>query len=238
MGKFNWKIIAIVGIIAIILAFGAFLMLQKGRSGTETTTDVAVAVEATGGERVINGVVVEVATDPNAAYSITVPQSAEDITLGFPSGQTDVEKAVEPTSVPPEVAAVLPTPTPIPSAPPPNTPVPNVTAGGINKVAHTVVAGDTLYGIALKYGSSVVLMAENDIASGDLIPGNVIQVPVQSNVGSGGTACTTGRSHIVSAGENVFRLAIYYGTTVNGISATNGLDAAHTIYAGQVLCIP
>ena len=44
--------------------------------------------------------------------------------------------------------------------------------------------------------------------------------------------------HTVQAGENVFRLALRYGTTVDAIVAANGLGDAAEVRVGQVLLIP
>jgi LysM repeat protein len=44
--------------------------------------------------------------------------------------------------------------------------------------------------------------------------------------------------HTVQPGENLFRISMRYGTTVDAIVAANGLGSAHTIYAGQRLVIP
>ncbi len=43
--------------------------------------------------------------------------------------------------------------------------------------------------------------------------------------------------HVVQPGENLFRIALRYGTTVDAIMAANGLPN-HTIYVGQRLVIP
>jgi LysM repeat protein len=45
-------------------------------------------------------------------------------------------------------------------------------------------------------------------------------------------------AHVVQPGENLFRIALRYGTTVDAIVAANGLTNAHTIYVGQRLVIP
>ncbi len=44
--------------------------------------------------------------------------------------------------------------------------------------------------------------------------------------------------HVVQQGENLFRLALRYGTTVQAIMAANGLTDDRTIYVGQRLVIP
>jgi len=51
-------------------------------------------------------------------------------------------------------------------------------------------------------------------------------------------ATTTPGKHVVQAGENLFRIALRYGTTVEAISKANGITNAALIYVGQVLTIP
>ena len=45
-------------------------------------------------------------------------------------------------------------------------------------------------------------------------------------------------SHVVQPGQNLFRIALRYGTTVDAIVAANGLANSHTVYVGQRLVIP
>ncbi|MBN2392891.1 MAG: LysM peptidoglycan-binding domain-containing protein [Anaerolineae bacterium] len=51
------------------------------------------------------------------------------------------------------------------------------------------------------------------------------------------TTSTPGK-HVVQAGENLFRIALRYGTTVEAISKANGITNAALIYVGQELTIP
>jgi LysM repeat protein len=44
--------------------------------------------------------------------------------------------------------------------------------------------------------------------------------------------------HTVQPGENLFRISLRYGVSVDAIVAANGLSSAHTIYVGQRLVIP
>ncbi|HEY71933.1 MAG: hypothetical protein DRJ03_07065 [Chloroflexi bacterium] len=44
--------------------------------------------------------------------------------------------------------------------------------------------------------------------------------------------------HVVQRGENLFRIALRYGVTVNALAAANGLSSASYIYVGQRLVIP
>ena len=47
-----------------------------------------------------------------------------------------------------------------------------------------------------------------------------------------------GNTHTVQSGENLFRIALRYNTTVESLVAANGLADPTRIYAGQVLVIP
>ena len=50
---------------------------------------------------------------------------------------------------------------------------------------------------------------------------------------------TTGETtHVVQPGENMFRIALKYGTTVQGIAAANGIANPAMIYVGQELKVP
>jgi LysM repeat protein len=44
--------------------------------------------------------------------------------------------------------------------------------------------------------------------------------------------------HVVQPGQNLFRIALRYGTSVEAIMAANGLTNSRTIYVGQRLVIP
>jgi len=45
-------------------------------------------------------------------------------------------------------------------------------------------------------------------------------------------------THVVQRGENLFRIALRYGTTVEAIASANGIANPALIYAGQELVIP
>jgi putative chitinase len=52
-------------------------------------------------------------------------------------------------------------------------------------------------------------------------------------------AQTTGTGvHVVQRGENLFRIALRYGTTVQAIASANGIANPQQIYVGQRLVIP
>jgi putative chitinase len=47
-----------------------------------------------------------------------------------------------------------------------------------------------------------------------------------------------GTTHIVQPGENMFRIALRYGTTVQAIAQANGISNPQLVYVGQQLIIP
>lgn len=51
-------------------------------------------------------------------------------------------------------------------------------------------------------------------------------------------AQASGHVHIVRPGENLYRIALRYGTTINAIAQANGIHNTRLIYVGQRLIIP
>ncbi len=98
------------------------------------------------------------------------------------------------------------------------------------QVAHTVVSGDTLSGIAQKYGVSLDdLLRWNAINNPDLIHvGDSINL-VDPNVDL---------EYTVVAGDTVSELAERFGKRWIDIAAVNKLEDVNLIYVGQKLIIP
>jgi len=90
---------------------------------------------------------------------------------------------------------------------------------------YVVQAGDTLWGIANKYGTTVAkIKADNGLTS------DIIHVG-QKLVVSGNVI-----THVVQAGDTLWGIANKYGTTVAKIKADNGLTS-DIIHVGQTLVI-
>ena len=182
-------------------------------------------------------------------------QAMASPTSEAPSGATVVAVEATPTLVPPgemppdltltlaasPTVTVLPTATPTsPPGVPTHTPTPTPTTPSGTPGAptvHVVQRGENLFRIALRYNTTVeAIAAANNIPNPQLIyVGQKLTIPQ-----GGGTTPSPGggRTHVVQPGENLFRIALRYGTTPQAIAAANNLPNIHLIYAGQVLRIP
>ncbi|HID62672.1 MAG TPA: LysM domain-containing protein, partial [Anaerolineae bacterium] len=181
------------------------------------------------------------------------PQMIASPTIEAPAGATVVAVEATPTLVPPgemppeltltlaasPTVAVTPTATPTsPPGVPTHTPTPTPTTPPGTPgapIVHIVQRGENLFRIALRYNTTVeAIAAANGIRNPQLIyVGQKLTIPAGTTPPPGG-----GRTHVVQPGENLFRIALRYGTTPQAIAAANNLPNIHLIYVGQVLRIP
>lgn len=149
-------------------------------------------------------------------------------------------------------ATPVPTTVPVPTS----APVSSAPSSG----EYVVQRGDTLFGIATRFGVSTAdLAAANGISDPSriyvgqrlVLPGSAsaASAPVVSIVPTTAPAVVpvvntnppassgTGGSHVVAAGENLFRIALRYGVSVPDLMAANNLTNT-TIMVGQTLTIP
>ena len=114
------------------------------------------------------------------------------------------------------------------------TPVPIATS-----FVHIVRAGETLESIAAQYGVTVDDIAEaNGLESTDLIyVDQRLIIPATGPTSTPGPT-STGRTHVIQAGENLTWIANEYGVAIEALMRANDITDADTIYIGQVLIIP
>ncbi len=94
---------------------------------------------------------------------------------------------------------------------------------------YTVMKGDTLYGIASKFGVSVNdLKALNNLSSNTLSIGQVLKIPDSSN---------NKLTYTVKSGDTLYSIARTYNTTVDKIKELNNLKN-NTLSIGQTLILP
>ena len=98
-----------------------------------------------------------------------------------------------------------------------------------NYFEYTVVAGDTLFLLAQRFGTTVqAIMELNGLTSTNLSIGQVLKIPGQA---------PSYFNYTVVVGDTLFLLAQRFGTTVQAIMELNGLTSTN-LYIGQVLKIP
>ena len=102
---------------------------------------------------------------------------------------------------------------------------------------YTVQRGDTLYSIARRYGVTVTAIAQ---ANGILNPayirvGQVLLIPSGAPVPP---PPPPGGYYVVQRGDNLYRIALRFGTTSSAIAVANNLTNPNYIYPGQTLLIP
>jgi LysM repeat protein len=110
---------------------------------------------------------------------------------------------------------------------------------------YSIARGDTLSGIAPKFGVSVkaLLDANPGINPSRLQIGQVIRIPVAASSGPGVSAAAPAASagptdaYVVKSGDNLTRIARKFGTTVGALKSANGLRTDR-INVGQKLKVP
>ncbi|WP_235556810.1 LysM peptidoglycan-binding domain-containing protein [Microbacterium sp. GCS4] len=107
--------------------------------------------------------------------------------------------------------------------------------------SHVVVAGDTVFGIAKKYGLTVdAVLAANGLTRASVIyPGQTIALSATAPAAPAAPApvASGAQTHTVVAGDTLFGIAQKYGTTTATLLALNGLSAGAIIYPGQSIAV-
>jgi LysM repeat protein len=120
---------------------------------------------------------------------------------------------------------------------------------------HTIAAGDTLFALSLRYGVSIeAIIAANGLANpDDLEVGQVLVIPppgtevvaepeptdpATEEPAPADPAAGTERVHVVQAGENLFRIGLQYGFSVEELTSYNGISNPDSLEVGQEIKIP
>lgn len=137
------------------------------------------------------------------------------------------------TSTPEEEEGATPTPTTEAEAEPTPTTAPKATAAPATgtEFEYVVKTGDTLWGLALRFGTTVEqIKSRNGLVSDIIYKGQKL---ILAGTDEGQTV-----THVVQPGENLFRISLKYGTTVEAIAALNNIINPSFVYAGQKLIVP
>lgn len=106
---------------------------------------------------------------------------------------------------------------------------------------YTIQAGDTLSGIAAKFGTSYQALASlNNISNPNMIvAGQTLRISgnASANVAQPSTNHSSNGTYTVQAGDTLSGIAAKYGTSYQAIASQNGISNPNAIYVGQTLRI-
>jgi LysM repeat protein len=194
----------------------------------------------------------KIPTGATAPQSVTLPTGGT-----VPSGEFGdlVFGGVVPTPSPTPSPTQTATPTPTPTQTATATPTPTQSA---NPATYRVVSGDTLSGIARRFGVSVSSIQQlNNMGSSTTIRvGQVLQIPSTTSATPSPTPTPTqsptptpspsptpsptptSSTYTVKSGDTLLKIATSFGVTVSSIQQLNNMGSSTTIRVGQVLRIP
>ncbi len=117
--------------------------------------------------------------------------------------------------------------------------IPNAQPVAGTPVTHIVGPGDTLEGLLARYQTTrEALAAANNLCNPALLYiGQPLIVP-QGAAADSSPSSAPDALHTVRPGQNIFRLAIQYGTTVNELVRANQLEWPAPVFFGQTLRVP
>jgi LysM repeat protein len=115
---------------------------------------------------------------------------------------------------------------------------PAAAAATTASTTHTVVRGDTLGGIARRYGSSSAAIKQaNGMTSDTVVLGKKLVIPGSSGPVAAAAPASGGKVHTVVKGDSLSRISSKYGVSAEAIKKANGMKS-DTVVLGSKLRIP
>ncbi len=109
-------------------------------------------------------------------------------------------------------------------------------------IVYVVQPGDNLFRIGLRYGLTPQQIASANNLSGvsQISVGQqlVIPAPGAASAPAYSSASTAQSYQVVGTGDNLYRIALRYGVSVQSLAAANSITNFNQVYVGQRLAIP
>jgi len=226
-----------------LLVAGLALVLVLAAGCDKPDANATLPTPTVGAEAVV-GAATPGPNDMPVGIQLTAAANAGTNAQVNPTQAAPVVVASTATPLPPQNPQ--PTATPLPAAPATSTPVPatavpaqqpvTVPAGGM---PYTVQSGDRLFSIGRMFNVDPYAIAQANniyapfiIYAGQnlIIPGTSGATPVPGGTGS--------QTYTVQTGDNLFRIALRFGRSMQAIAAANNIPNTGLIFVGQVLVIP
>ncbi len=217
----------ILAVVILVLLLGA-LMAGCRRAKPAVVSEVQTVLTTTATAPTGHTVVSVASPTPTSATTLAItPTPSPEPATPTPTTVVEAPSTAVPTSTPVPTAALTVAATSVPTVAP--------TAAVSGPRTHIVQPGENLFRIALYYEMSwQTLAAANGIINPNFIyPGQRLTIPTDVSAVPMGE-----KIHVVQPGENLFRIALKYGTTVEAIAVANDISNVHSIFTGQRLRIP
>jgi LysM repeat protein len=224
-------LILVLVLILMMLVVGCTYQRPTGRQAT-SPAPAAAATVTTIVPTALQGGESPTSTRPSEVTTIATQPTATPTSGAY----SELAGSPEPTTE--ATATLVPTATPTSEPAASSTGTQGTTAEETNYIVRW---GDTLFSIAQRFGTSVdAIKAANGLSSDFIIVGQELVIPGDVSVPPETVPPSTGGPtvHMVQPGENLFRIALRYGTTVDAIAQANGIVNPWFIYVGQELIIP
>lgn len=210
--------------IAIVLAIGAFLagsILFDRRA--ETAVEATLPQAQPDYTVMVENELITLSVDPNMRPIIVAEAPAPELQ------PEPVEESAEPAMLP-EMQPAAPVEAPAAQV---QGAIGGLPVDHVMFISYQVQPDDTLFRIQANQVTSIALMAKHGIDATDIVPGNILNLPVGNPA-----ACGDWRPYVVLQGDTVFGLCKQFNTTLADLQVRNNLDANYSLYETQVICVP
>jgi LysM repeat protein len=108
----------------------------------------------------------------------------------------------------------------------------------VASATHTIQAGETLWDLAQRFGTSVDALARvNGISNPNVVLAGT-KITVSGSDGASATTAVGGGTHTVRAGETLSDIAARFGVSISALARANGISNPNFVVAGSTISVP